>query len=50
MSVNDIQFQLGEKFTIFIDLCQDKTSDLDFIDANILQEHDCQESIIEEFL
>ena len=36
MSVNDIQFQLGEKFTIFIDYIKDKTSDLDFIDAKYI--------------
>lgn len=36
MSVNDIQFQLGEKFPIFIEYIKDKISVLDFIEAKYI--------------
>tara|TARA_B100000989_G_scaffold53782_1_gene36052 strand:- start:19969 stop:20739 length:771 start_codon:yes stop_codon:yes gene_type:complete len=36
MSVNDIQFQLGEKFEIFINYIEDKLSTFDFIEAKYI--------------
>ena len=36
MSVNDIQYQLGDKFTFFIDYIKEKINDLEYIESNYI--------------
>lgn len=36
MSVNDIQYQLGDKFTFFIDYVKEKINDLEYIESNYI--------------